>query len=204
MSRYAFLTAAALLAMPVSATDVTATMGLQINRDMELARDVPAEVGEPGEAVSIDDAGVLGLAVDWIYRRDANKRFGVFFTHSQTDIGDRAGLTDAGLGVSHLHFTGTSYYPSGNWEPFVTAGIGAAFFSPNDNTLDNTTRISFNIGGGANYKFSEKLLLRLEARWIPTLFNGSAAGICSGGCTIAFQSDMYSQFQANIGLLLRF
>jgi opacity protein-like surface antigen len=204
MPRHLILIAAILLAMPVSATEFTATLGLQVNRDMELADDVAPIVGEPGESVSVDDAGALGLAMDWIYRGDITKRYGVFLTHSQTDIGDKAGLADSGLAVSHLHFTGTSYYPNGNWEPFVTAGIGAAFFSPKDSTLDSTTRLSFNIGGGANYKFSEQLLLRLEARWIPTLFNGSAAGICSGGCTIAFKSDMYSQFQANVGLQFRF
>ena len=79
------------------------------------------------------------------------------------------------MDVTHVHFTSMAYYPSGNWEPFVMAGLGAAHFSPSDSTLDDTTRFSMQIGGGTNYRLTDNFLLRLDVRWLGTFFNGSDA-----------------------------
>ena len=108
------------------------------------------------------------------------------------------------MDVTHVHFTSMAYYPTGNWEPFVMAGLGAAHFSPSDSTLDDTTRFSMQIGGGTNYRLTDNFLLRLDVRWIGTFFNGSGSALCSGGCTIEVDSDVYSQVQGNLGLMYRF
>jgi opacity protein-like surface antigen len=190
------------------AVDVTLLGGIQGNQDFELAEFDEAggapDTAEPGDDVTLEAGPAVGLAVDFVFDNNPDQRIGFFLTHHRADFGSEAGLEDSQMDITHLHFTAMNYYPRGSWEPFVLAGVGAAHFSPADDSLDSSTRVSAQIGGGANYKISESLLLRLEARWIPTFFNGSSAGICSGGCTIALKSDMYSQFQANIGLQFRF
>jgi opacity protein-like surface antigen len=191
------------------AADLTLLAGYQYNSDFEIAQSegelaTPLSVGEPGDDLALDGGAAIGLAMDFVFNGNPDQRIGFFVSHHQTQFESGAGLRDEDMDITHVHFTAMNYYPSGNWEPFVLAGIGAAFFSPGDSSLKDTTKFSAQIAGGANYKLSDNLLLRLEARWIPTFFNGSSAGICSGGCTIALKSEMYSQFQTNIGLQFRF
>lgn len=210
VTRLITLFCVAAFSLPASATDITVSAGYQFNADFEVASlgdqppQVSLETGEPGDDVSLDDSAVFSLAVDFEFRNQTNNRVGFFVSHESTRFGDNAGLGNPDIDVTHVHFTGTSYFPTGRLEPFVLAGIGAGFFSPDDSTLEDETRLSAQIGAGTNYRFSDNLLLRLDVRWVPTFFNGSGAALCSGGCTVAVSSETYSQLQANVGLMLRF
>jgi opacity protein-like surface antigen len=196
-----------LLPASVQATDITFLAGYQYNSDFEIAQnadeisDIP---GEPGDDLGVDAGLALGLAVDFVFDNRPDQRIGFFVSHQRTQFESGAGLNNRDLDVTHLHFTAMNYYPRGKWEPFVLAGIGAGYFSPGDSSLKSTTRFSAQLATGANYALADNWYLRLEARWLPTFFNSSSAGICSGGCTVALKSETYSQFQANIGLQYRF
>lgn len=209
MFRPFLLCIALCFALPSTAADFTLLAGYQYNWDWKLsdeAADVPEPVidGEPGDDVALDGGAALGVALDFVFMDNPDQRIGLFLSRHQTSFESGAGLSERDMDITHLHFTGMNYYPRGNWEHFILAGIGATRFDPDDPSLDDTTRFSMQVAGGSNYRISDKLLLRLEARWIPAFFNGSSAGICSGGCTIALKSDTYSQFQFNAGLMFRF
>lgn len=192
------------------ATDVTLLVGYQFNNDFDVEIDTGRAPGSPSVngagvgKVEIDDDVAFGLGVDFVFMGNQNQRLGVYLSHQQTRFENIAGLDDRGLDITHLHFTGMSYYPAGKFEPFVIAGVGVGFFSPGDSALDDETRFSMQIGAGANYQLGENLLLRFDVRWLPTFFNGSGSVFCSGGCTIRLSSDTYNQVQANAGLVFRF
>lgn len=194
-----------LLAPAVMAADITVLGGYQVNPDFEIST---ATVGAAGDGTSedlgLDNGPTLSLAWDFMFQNNPNQRIGLYLSHQQADFDSGQFVSDTGLNVTHLHFTGTSYYPNGNWEPFVSAGIGAGIFSPDDSELSSETQLSAHIAAGTNYKFTENLLLRLDVRWVPTFFNGSGAIFCSGGCVIKAESDIYSQVQTNIGLMYRY
>ncbi|MEH6589736.1 MAG: outer membrane beta-barrel protein [Halioglobus sp.] len=193
-----------LVPVPSGATDITLLVGLQHSDDFEIAENAANLSAEPGDDVSVDDGLALSLAVDFELENLPDSRIGFYLSHHSTEIDSAAGLDNPDLDITHLHFTAMNYYPNGKWAPFVLAGIGAGYFSPGDSSLKSSTRFSAQLATGANYTISDNLYLRLEARWLPTFFNTGSAGICSGGCTIALQSETYSQFQANIGLQYRF
>ncbi len=194
----------------VSATDLTLLVGYQFNTDFEIAtagqlpNGLPTEIGNPGDSVTLSEGSSFGLAVDFELEKNPDQRIGFFLSRQQADFENNAGLLDSSMDITHVHFTGMSYYPRGKMENFVLLGIGAGFYSPGDKTLDSEARLSGQIGVGTNYKISGSLLLRLDARWIITFFNGSGAAFCSGGCAIKLTSDVYSQVQLNIGLQFRF
>jgi len=207
MKKYFLLLLGLSFSFQTAATDLTLLVGYQFNNDFEVSDTVvenPSVSGEPGDDLELDGGAAVSLAVDFVFNNRPDQRIGFYLSHHQAQFDDNAGLQNEDMDVTHLHFTAMNYYPKGDWEPFVLAGIGVAYFDPADKTLTDDTRLSAQIGAGANYKISPNLLLRMETRWIPTFFNGSSSGICSGGCTIALQSDTYSQFQANIGLQYRF
>ncbi len=103
-----------------------------------------------------------------------------------------------------LHFTGSKLYPMDTWENFATAGIGATLLEPDDLTLQSSTEFSINVAGGTQYKVSDSLLIRFEARWLPLISSTDVAGICGRSCVIAFDSSIYNQFQLSAGFSLRF
>jgi opacity protein-like surface antigen len=196
--------------LQVNATDITLLTGYQFNSDFEIvsANKLPETVepgtGEPGDDVGLDDGAAFSLAVDFVFEKQQTKRIGFYVSHAQTQFDSNSGLTDTDMDVTHVHFTAMSYYPDGRMEPFVMAGLGAGFFSPRDPTLKDQTKFSAQVGAGTNYRFTDSLLLRLDVRWLAAFFDSSGAAFCSGGCTIAVNSDAYSQIQANVGLMYRF
>ena len=175
------LLAAALLFASLSpvalAVDLTLLAGYQYNADFEFSdevEDLPdGSAGtEAGDDLGLDGGGALGLALDFEFMGNENQRIGLFLSHHQASFERASGLEDRDMDITHLHFTGMSYYPRGNWEHFVMAGLGATLFDPADSTLKDTTRFSAQIAGGTNYRLTDNLLLRLEARWLPAFFNG--------------------------------
>ena len=210
MKRYTTLVVFLGLGLPAKATDITLLAGYQFNSDFEVASldgqppDSSPASGSPGDDIALDDGAAFSLGVDFVYRRNQNQRIGFYVTHHQTEFEDNAGLKDRDMDVTHVHFTAMSYYPEGKFEPFVMAGVGAGFFSPEDSSLNSETQFSMQVGAGVNYQLTDNLLLRFDARWLPTFFNGSGSAFCSGGCTIRLSSDTYSQIQVNAGLMFRF
>ncbi len=197
------------LSLQAGAADITLLYGQQFNSDFEVGSVENLPSGslsnpQPGDKIVLDNGSVFGLAVDFIYANNSDQRIGFFVSHHQSSFDSDALLNDSDLDVTHVHFTAMNYYTDGKWEPFALLGLGAAYFAPKDHTLKNVTRFSAQIAGGANYRFSENLLLRLELRWIPTFFGGSTTVFCNGGCTVSVKSSVYSQVQANAGLQYRF
>ncbi len=193
-----------LLAAPIGqATDLTLLGGYQYNADFEIAEDAALQ-GNAGDDIALDGGAALGLALDFEFYGNPDQRVGLHLSRAQGSFESDSGLADTDMDITHLHFTGMSYYPTGRWENFVLAGVGATHFDPADAALDSDTRFSLQIGGGTNYRLSERLLLRLDARWFLSFFSDSAAVFCSGGCIIAVKSETYSQVQVNAGLMWRF
>ncbi len=196
--------------LPALATDLTLLAGYQFNADFEVESVGATPTGtsqanaSPGDDIELDDDAAFGLAVDFLYRQRQDQRIGFYISHQQTRFDANAGLAERDMDVTHVHLTAMSYYPEGNFEPFVIAGLGVGIFSPEDSTLKDETQFSMQVGAGANYRLTDNLLLRFDARWLPTFFNGSGSAFCSGGCTIRLSSDTYSQVQVNAGLMFRF
>jgi opacity protein-like surface antigen len=210
VNRYTILVVLLAFVMPAKATDITLLAGYQFNSDFEVASldaqlsDSSPVSGSPGDNIQLDDGAAFSLGVDFVYRQNQNQRIGFYVSHQQTEFEDNAGLNDRDMDVTHVHFTAMGYYPEGKFEPFVMAGLGAGFFSPKDSSLKSETQFSMQVGAGANYHLTDNLLLRVDARWLPTFFNSSGSAFCSGGCTIRLSSDTYNQVQVNAGLMFRF
>ncbi len=204
-------TAACLVPAGARAADFTLLGGLQVNDDFQVteADDQPetvlASIGSPGDDVELDDGGAIGLAADFVFNDNPEQRIGLWISHQDSDFDDNSGLVDTGITITHVHFTAMSYYPSGKWEPFVLAGLGATVFDPDDSSLSSETKFSAQLGAGANYRLSNSLLLRADIRWVPSFIGSGGSAFCKGGgCTIEFSSDFYSQVQANLGVMFRF
>lgn len=185
-----------LLPSAALAVDLTLLAGFQANSDFEDA--------ETGKNLGVEDGAVFAIAVDVPLRGSPTERLGFYLSHQQTRFASAAPLADRDMAITHLHFTAMSLWPSGRWEPFLLLGLGGAYFSPGDGALESKTFVSGQIAGGTNLKITERFLLRLGVRWLPTFFNGGGAVFCNGSCNIAVKSEIWNQGLVDVGLQFRF
>lgn len=204
------LAAVIMTSMPVRAAEIALLAGHQANASFNISapNQWPSEnlpEGQEGDSINLDEGGSWAVTINTDYNNNPNQKIGLYYSQHDSRFGAVAGLADPALDVSFLHFTGTNIYPQGDrLSYFVTAGLGAAFYMSEDASLKDVTQFSFQVGAGANVSLAENLSLQMDARWLPTFFNSDTSIFCSGGCTISVSSDMFSHFQLNAGVLLRF
>jgi hypothetical protein len=163
---------------------------------------------DPGsdERLKLDSDGSLGLILN--IDHDANTQWEFLFSYQSTR------LQPAPLFTGESRFDADVTYISGGgiyvWhdprvEPFLGAGIGIAYLSPQDPRYDSETRALFSLTGGYRFRLTETIGLRLEARGYYTLLNTNAAVFCGNGACIArVDSSGLTQVEINAGLSVRF
>jgi len=208
MVRFTLLLGLFLFSAIALAAEVTLFGGHQWSGDFQVA---VASEGSPSlssttidEDVDLDSGSVTGLAIDFVFRNDMEQRIGFFASQQQSRFAANAGISHTRLDITHLHLTFMRYYPNDKWEPFVLAGVGAVKYSPDSFELSDETHFSAQLGGGVSYRITDNLLLRIDARWLPTFFDSEGEIFCSGGCDIRIDSELFNHFQLNTGLMYRF
>jgi opacity protein-like surface antigen len=83
--------------------------------------------------------------------------------------------------------------------PFVTAGAGAAFLSADD--VEGETKFAWTLGAGLKWFVTERVGVRLQARYVPTLLNDESSDFCD---PFGFCQGSLQQFELTGGVTLRF
>ena len=88
-------------------------------------------------------------------------------------------------------------------EPFVGAGIGITYMSPDG--LDSETDPLLNFVAGYKFFLTENLGVRIEGRAYAPALESDAAIFCGNGACIArVESEGFWQYELNAGVALRF
>ena len=84
-------------------------------------------------------------------------------------------------------------------KPFVSAGLGASFFSARD--MDGETKLSMGLGAGLKWLPRRSIGARVQARYNPTYLNDSSSDYCD---PFGFCQSWLHQFELTGGVVLRF
>ena len=88
---------------------------------------------------------------------------------------------------------------------FVGAGVGITHFSLSLAGYSSESELSFSLSGGYKYGISKHLGLRLGFRFYGTPVSKNTAIFCGdGACNIRFSSNLFTQYEANAGLIIKF
>jgi opacity protein-like surface antigen len=135
-------------------------------------------------------SGHLGAEVSWT-RQDSALAL-------ETRDGE-AELFDVDLSLLH----GSVVYRFGSrharFAPFVTAGLGAAFLSAPD--LEGETKFAWTLGAGMRWSASERMMVRAQVRYVPTMLNDSSSDFCD---PFGFCQGTLHQFELVGGVAFRF
>jgi opacity protein-like surface antigen len=157
------------------------------------------EDADTGAGRDLQGAAAFGLALELRYGDD-NRWLQLWYSRQPTEVAAPDARFD--VDVDYLHVGGTAPIDdTGKVQSYVSAGIGAARFSPSGEGLASDTRFSGSLGLGVMVPFSERIALRVEARAYLTLVDADTSFFCrtdngEGRCAIVASGS--SLFQAEL------
>ncbi len=143
-----------------------------------------------------------GASVGWFF----SPRLGVEASWTRQDsalvIGTDRGQAEL-FDVSVDQLQGSLVYQFGSEQarlrPFVSAGLGAAFFGADG--LEGETKLSLALGAGVKWLPTSKVGARLQARYSPTYLHDSGSDYCD---PFGFCQSWLHQFELTGGVVFRF
>jgi hypothetical protein len=181
--------------------EITPFVGYGFNGDFES--------DETDASVHVDDGGSFGLILNG---RDTRvTQWEVFYARQSTSADTSAvpGLgADTDVDFDIFQLGGTYLFDGDSIHPFISAGIGGTYVSPDSAGLENDTFWSFSIGTGLQFFTDRRWGVRLEARGIGTIVDSESSLFCvsSGGAACAFhlEGTVLWQMQTFAGFTFRF
>jgi hypothetical protein len=165
---------------------------------------------ESGADVRLDDDSSFGLIFDYEY--DTNTQWEVIYLE-QTTAADTSALfptrPSIETDIKYLQGGGT-YRGSGDGpRPYLAGTLGITRIDPSGESTRSDTFWSLSIGGGVQFRASERLGFRLEGRVFGTFIDSESALYCSSGfgqnqCLFVLDGDMLWQTHVFAGVTFRF
>ena len=161
-----------------------------------------------GTLLDVDDQSSYGFILQF----DAGPNTQYEFLYSEQSSQLRAGVSLPinvlfDIDISYIHAGGNKLFPiNDSTSSYLGAGLGVTRFNPDFSGYSTETKFSFNISGGLKKMLTKSIGLRAGLSLYATPVSSSSSIFCgnSSGCTVRFQGDFFTQYDAGIGLIVRF
>lgn len=87
--------------------------------------------------------------------------------------------------------------------PYIMASIGLTHLSGNS-SFSNINRFSFGMGGGMKVFPSSHVGFKVQAEWLPIVFNPETTAVCGNNCVVRFGGKLGNQVGFTAGPVFRF
>ena len=154
------------------------------------------------QTINLDEGSSVGIILNLPYSKVTEMEF--LYSSQPTKLSESGSSVDGlDIDIDYWHLGGTYLFPRDNFVPYFVATLGATHMKPDG--LSSETKFSFSLGGGAKIPLGTRLGLRLEGRaFMTSLGSGSALFCGNGQCSITAASSLFTQFEASLGLTLKF
>jgi outer membrane protein W len=133
-------------------------------------------------------------------------RFGMEASWTRQESALRIGNAQGSADLFDVHVSrlqGSFVYqlggPQNKLRPFLTAGLGLAFFSAPD--LASEAKLSLGVGAGLKWLQTHRFGAQLQARYTPTHLNDTSSDFCD---PFGFCASSVSSFELLSGVVFRF
>jgi opacity protein-like surface antigen len=143
-----------------------------------------------------------GAAAGWFFTDDVGFEASWSRQEGAVTIGTGAASADLfDMNSSLLHGSVVYRFGADNARlvPFVLAGAGATFLSAED--VESETKFSWTLGAGIKWLASERVGVRAQVRYVPTMLSDESSDFCD---PFGFCQGSLNQFEMTGGLVLRF
>ena len=199
----AFISAFFMLVTPFTAfaeTEIIPIWGYRLSGELQ---DI-----DSGTVLDIEDEESFGLILN--FDASPGSQYELLYSSQSSNLS--AGTTVPtnvlfDLDIEYLHVGGVNLYPiNDKMKSFIGAGLGITRFTPKVAGYSSESEFSLNITGGLKHQFTKRLGLRIGLSLFATAVDSSSAIFCggSGGCTVRFKGNFFTQYEGNVGLILKF
>ncbi len=157
--------------------------------------------------IDVDDTSSYGLIIN--IDDEPGKAYEFVYSKQSSQL--RSGATVPSsilfdIDIEYLHMGGILLEPmNSRAQTFFGAGIGITHFSPGLSGFSSESKLSFSLTGGIKHRLNNHLGIHLGFRAYATTVNSNTAIFCRNGtCSVRFSGDLFTQFEANAGLIFRF
>lgn len=171
---------------------VTPTVGYSYSGSMN---------NESGEKVSVNNAANYNLTIETDLEPG---RVGMLLSHQNTDTKNISGNTQ----FTYLHFQSSlRFQPTQQLDSYFGASLGGTFV--NASWSEKDVFFSGGLFGGLEYALSKNAKVILEGRWLANFVKSNTTVACTlptgdETCKVAIDSELFSQFQTNLGVQFAF
>ncbi len=164
---------------------------------------------DSGEKIEVNNASSYGLIIN--APASDTTEWELLYSHQSAGLDSSTTALDPGVDIDINYFQvgGTYVFEGAPIRPFIAAGIGASYFSPDQSQYDSETYFAFSLGGGAHVFPTSRVGLRLEGRVFGSVIDSDSAIFCrsdESGAACAFHAsgDILWQWEVFAGLTARF
>ncbi len=162
---------------------------------------------DSGESIDLDEGANQGVIFNLDH--DPNTQWEILYSRQDSELTlarPFQGQNSLDVDIQYFSFGGIYVFhdkAQPGIEPFVGAGIGITYMSPDG--LDSETEPLLNFVAGYKFFLTENLGVRIEGRAYATALESDAAIFCGNGACIArVESEGFWQYELNAGVALRF
>ena len=161
-----------------------------------------------GTVLDVDDETSYGFIVQ--FDTEPNAQYEFLYSEQSSQL--RAGVTLPttvlfDIDITYIHAGGNKSFPiNDSTSSYLGAGLGITRFDPDLSGYTTESKFSFNISGGIKKMLSKSIGLRAGLSFYATPVNSSSSIFCGNdsGCTVRFKGDFFTQYDASVGLVIRF
>ncbi|MDO6542363.1 outer membrane beta-barrel protein [Photobacterium sanguinicancri] len=156
---------------------------------------------DAGDNISVNHAASYNIAVETDIEPG---RVGFFLSHQNTDTKEVTGNSQ----FTYLHFQSSlRFQPTQQLKSYFGASLGGTFV--NASWSEKDLFFSGGLFGGIEYEMTKNASVVLEGRWLANVVKSNTTAICTlptgnETCKISIDSNLFSQFQTNLGMQFSF
>lgn len=204
-------------AAQVQGIEITPTVGYRFNGSLSSEQNY---AGYYIDKVKVPDSVSYGLTFEYPFHPSMN--FEAMWSHqgSKIDVsGKPVGpgavyetrtVADLSIDTIQAGVLWQSGRPSDKFRGWFDILIGATILAPSNSavSLSNVTRFSASLGGGAKFYVTDNIGFKAGLRWMPVYINSESSGYYTcdpyWGCYTYYNTNYLNQFDASLGLIVRF
>lgn len=160
--------------------------------------------------IELRESNAFGVTFNGAVKR--NTQWEVFYGRQSTEadpLGTLPGATVFDMDIDTLHVGGTYLFDGDKVVPFIAMTVGASRYDPHPTGFSAKTFVSGSFGGGWKFNIARNVGIRAEARAYGTLIDSDNRLFCEsdggeGTCLIILEGEVLAQWEARVGLTLRF
>jgi hypothetical protein len=164
------------------------------------------EITGSDESYELEDSASFGLLLD--LREGPNTQWELLYSSQSTDaeLNGTGNLQSVGLDTQVLQLGGTYQGSDDRFRPYVALTVGGTHVSSD---ADSDTFFSGSLGLGLQVLPSERIGIRLEARFYATLTDSNTDLFCRTGpdlnvCAVRVDGEILNQVETFAGVVFRF